>query len=141
MDAKYNGADMTELEKCAAKGGCDPVVKRIEGLEIVAYDKNTGITSLNSRKVSWSAMGLIATIFAISGVGLIIWFSSIKAQAEDYPKVKEKLEAKAVDNATRITKLEEKFTAIDNLIAKVDNSATKLNAVIDKLDKKATTQQ
>jgi hypothetical protein len=109
----------SDIDGCAAKGGCEPVVKRIEGLEIVAYDKDTGLTALNNRKVSWGAMGLIATIFALSGIGLVIWFGSIKAQAEDYPKTKEKLEAKANDNATRITKLETKWDTIENNTSKI----------------------
>lgn len=107
---------MTEndVTECAAKGGCEPVVKRIEGLETVTYDKDTGITALNSRKVSWASMGGIAAIFALSVIAMILWFGSIKSQAEDYPKVKEKLEANDIEHNTRLTKLETKQDIIES---------------------------
>lgn len=126
--------------KCAAEGGCEPVVKRIEGLENMTYDKNTGITALNQSRVSRSELNkIIVGLFVLTIGGIvagIFFFSDIRAMAKDYPKEKEKIEQKQAAGSERVAKLEEKVKAYDLVINKLETAATTLERVALNIENK-----
>ena len=85
-----NGVDMMKdgTIECAAEGGCEPVTKRIKGLEDLVYNEDRGITALNKTKVPWSAISAIALVLFLSLIGSIVYFSEIRVQAKEYPETK-----------------------------------------------------
>ncbi|OGW44442.1 MAG: hypothetical protein A2Y66_01745 [Nitrospirae bacterium RBG_13_41_22] len=83
---------------CAAEGGCEPVKELKNKVE----DKDIGLSALNNKvvkRVSWASMGMIAAMFALTGIGLILWFGSIKAQSEEFPETKKDVQVLKEDMA------------------------------------------
>lgn len=105
---------------CAAEGGCTPVKEMHKELfeKDGLKDKLTTLYSIVKGKMSWvAAMRIIGSVI----IGIIIaifwgaiWLGDIRVMAENYPKVKEKLEANDIDHNTRLTKLETKQDTIES---------------------------
>jgi hypothetical protein len=86
-------------------------------------------------KVSWTALATIAGLVLLSIIGTIIWFSDIRVQAKDFPKVKEQVNQNVKDIGVLDERTKNILTAQNKTIHLLEQVLTKLDTDKKKKDK------